>query len=277
MKIEHVEKAFETIGARVKFVEPLSRRPGARAADFLIDVQQDRKGERFEIRLRPKAKVDLLVQDVQPHDRRLLLLVKGASYPGKRPEDSGIQRFLCGHDEREWFVAAIPEKSGASTVRAAMEALKPQVVQDALEAVKVKPKDRNKRRNPGFVRQGEWFFIPSPNLEVDELLVLKDEPLVRGRGKPHRAEFLYRRGGAKVYVCREYPNGVSEQKYSEIVRLHPEKKRMNWRRMVRDPEAYVKGRITHPDHKTVVLPCWHRVVPNRESEAAAMRNVAFLD
>jgi site-specific recombinase XerD len=37
---------------------------------------------------------------------------------------------LCGHDEREWFVAAVP--GGASSVRQAMEALQPQEVQAAL-------------------------------------------------------------------------------------------------------------------------------------------------
>ena len=33
-------------------------------------------------------------------------------------------KFLCGHDERHWFVAAVPGRSVA-TVRSAMEALKP--------------------------------------------------------------------------------------------------------------------------------------------------------
>jgi hypothetical protein len=47
--------------------------------------------------------------------------------------------------------------------------------------------------------------------------------------------------------------------------------------MRRNPEVYVKGRIRHPDHKTTVLPGWHRVVPNTENRAAAGRNVAFLD
>jgi hypothetical protein len=29
--------------------------------------------------------------------------------------------------------------------------------------------------------------------------------------------------------------------------------------------VYVKGRITHADHKTVLLDGWHRVVPNTET------------
>jgi len=36
-------------------------------------------------------------------------------------------KFLCGHDERHWFVAAVPGR-GVSNVRTAMEALKPAAV-----------------------------------------------------------------------------------------------------------------------------------------------------
>jgi hypothetical protein len=47
--------------------------------------------------------------------------------------------------------------------------------------------------------------------------------------------------------------------------------------MRRDAFVYVRGRIRHPDHRTVVLHGWHRVVMNTESQSKAMRNVAFLD
>jgi hypothetical protein len=50
-------------------------------------------------------------------------------------------------------------------------------------------------------RQGEWFFLPAPDLKVDARLILHNEPLVRGTGgKPHWAEFCYRTGGEAVYV-----------------------------------------------------------------------------
>ena len=54
--------------------------------------------------------------DVQPADRHLLLMVREG---GEKP------KFLCGHDERHWFVAAVPESAPVGTVRAAKEALKP--------------------------------------------------------------------------------------------------------------------------------------------------------
>ena len=50
-----------------------------------------------------------------------------------------------------------------------------------------------------------------------------------------------------------------------------------WRVMRRNPQVYVKGRISHADHKTIVLPGWHRVLMNTENQAAAMSHVAFLD
>ena len=47
--------------------------------------------------------------------------------------------------------------------------------------------------------------------------------------------------------------------------------------MQRNPLVYVRGRVRHPDHATINLRGWHRVVMNTESQARAMRNVAFLD
>jgi hypothetical protein len=39
----------------------------------------------------------------------------------------------------------------------------------------------------------------------------------------------------------------------------------------------VKGRIRHPDHKTIELAGWHQVLMNTEHQSAAMQNLAFLD
>ena len=47
--------------------------------------------------------------------------------------------------------------------------------------------------------------------------------------------------------------------------------------MVRDPELYAKGTVRHPDHVTIYLATWHRVLMNTEQRAQAMRHVAFLD
>jgi len=47
--------------------------------------------------------------------------------------------------------------------------------------------------------------------------------------------------------------------------------------MVRNPRAFVRGTVRHSDHKTIFLEGWHEVFMNTETQAAAMRNVAFLD
>jgi hypothetical protein len=47
--------------------------------------------------------------------------------------------------------------------------------------------------------------------------------------------------------------------------------------MRRNPTVYVRGRVRHVDHKTVVLDGWHQVLSNTENLSYAMRNIAFLD
>ena len=131
----------------------------------------------------------------------------------------------------------------------------------------MRPADRFRRRNAAYVRQGEWF--------LDEEEVLIDERLTRGRGKAHVIEFAFRRGGETVYVSDSHPTGITEQ---ELERLsNAELRRHAWRQMIRDPELYARGRVRHPDHNTIVLHGWHRVLMNTERGARAMRHVAFLD
>jgi hypothetical protein len=115
-------------------------------------------------------------------------------------------------------------------------------------------------------------------LTLNPALVLRDEPLSRGRGsKPHWAEFCVREGGEFVYVCFRYPDGVREAEYQRILRTEPYARNLNWVSRFRNPTVYVRGRIRHSDHKTIVLNDWHRVLMNTENQATAMRHVAFLD
>jgi len=68
---------------------------------------------------------------------------------------------------------------------------------------------------------------------------------------------------------------LSEAAYA---RLSEKRKRGGgWSRMVRDPELFARGTVRHPDHATIELRGWHRVVMNTEQGARAMRHVAFLD
>jgi hypothetical protein len=259
MDTEVFERRFGEIGARVKVEGPLRGSPQ-------IDVRTDRRGEYFDIRFfRGGPKAELTVVEARPEERHLLMLVRTGEEKSK---------FLCGYDERHFFVAAIPESErGVSGVTAAKAALQPELVRDAVD--RKRPKDRFRRRNAAFVRQGEWFFIPEPSLEVDERNVLRNELLSRGRGRAHMMEFAFRSGGTTVYVNRRHQTGISEDRFRRL--SDDERRTGGWSRMVRDADVFAKGSIRHRDHATVVLPGWHRVVMNTEQRARAMRHVVFLD
>ena len=268
MSTNLLDDKFARIGARLKINDlPSGRRRGMDAVS--LDVRTDGQGVFFEITNPPGARAEISVLDARPADRHLLLLVR---------EGGEKHKFLCGHDERHWFVAGIPETAPVGTVPQAKEALKPDVVVRAEATQRLRSKDRHRRKNAAFVRQGEWFFLPVPRFVVDEALVLANEPLRRGNGgKPHWAEFCYRTGGEIVHVCSRHPNGVTPAKYASILGDNPKATNWNWVVMRRNPGVYVKGRIRHADHATITLRGWHQVVMNTEGQSKAMRNVAFLD
>jgi len=262
-----LEGAFARMGARVEFGQLMRRnRVSGRmvSEDLALDVRQDRHGEYFLISRAQASTSELVVLDVQPKDRHLLLLSRSAAEK---------HRFLLGHDERHWFVAGIPENTPVSRVRDAKQALKPDLVQSSERGVRTKYRDR--RSNAARVRQGEWFFVPAPQVRVELLLVLRNEPIARGGGKPHVCEELYRFGGETVYVSPGAPNGLTDEQYRAL--SEGERSRWNWRVMRRNPKVYVRGRVRHSDHKTVTLDGWHEVLSNTENLSHAMRNVAFLD
>lgn len=258
MSAETLVRRFAAVGARVKVAE------GPWRGEPRIDIDADARGEYFDVRFaRGVAKVELEVVDVQPRDRHLLLL---ARVNGEK------SKFLCGHDERHWFVAAVPEtERGVTGVVAAKAALQPPAVRERV--ARTRPKDAFRRRNSAYVRQGEWFFVPS-RIDPPDVLVLRDEPLTRG-GTPHVLQFAHRRGGTLVYVNHRYPTGITEARYARLTR--DEQRTGGWTTFLRDPELYAMGAVRHPDHATIHLPAWHRVLMNTEQGARAMRHVAFLD
>src|SRR5689334_42133 len=136
--MEVLERRFAAIGARLSLAE----RPWF--GEPRIDVGRDGRGERFDIRFAGGERdVELEVVDVQPRDRHLLLLVRNGDEKSK---------FLCGHDERHWFVAAVPEAArGVTGVATAKAALQPPAVRHLVE--RVRPKDPFRRRNTAYVRQ----------------------------------------------------------------------------------------------------------------------------
>jgi len=242
------------------------------ASDYAVDIQHDRYGAFFELRV-PDAlheALEVTVLQTAKHDRHLLLFIRKDEGKSETKD-----RFLCGHDERDWFVAAVP--GGASSVAQAKEALKPSVVRAAQARAGLNGRQRNTRANRAYRRQGEWFFIEEPRLVVDAGLILRDEPLSRGRGsKPHVVAELYRTGGEAVYVHQRHPQGVSPAEYERSIQSG-QTKPSQWRMMRRNAGVYVRGTVRHADHQTITLHTWHRVVMNTENESRTMARVAFLD
>ncbi len=206
---------------------------------FEVDIQNTGQSEVFQIRLPGDGSVAAKVLDSDWRRRHLVLDVNHRRF--------GVnQKYLCGHDEFHWFVAALPEKSEATTVPEAMEALKPQTVLREQRRRRVRRHRRGNRRTTAYVRQGEWFFVPCPDFDADRHIVARNGTLVRGQGKPHHVEML----------CRP-----------------------------RDGETYVRGKVWHPDHRTIYLDGWHKVLRNteivpkdpvEEQEQANLREALFL-
>lgn len=266
-----LEKPFLKMGARIK-VRPISERRNIRGAigsTIDLDVRRDQDGEYFDLAISGKPEISVL--EVKPKDRHLVLMAK---FPDPNINARFIKsKFLCGHDERHWFVAAIPETSAVSTVKQAKESLKPsQVIRREL-ATALPEKAKHTRKNDAWKRQGEWFFIPV-DVKPGKNLIRKNEPFNRGFGKFHYAEEAFRFGGKTVYV-----SGQKIMTPDEFNALKEDERRKlgSARIMQEGATLYVRGRITHSDHKTLKLDGWHEVAMNEEHKARAMGFVRFLD
>lgn len=270
---------FSKMGARVKVLEGITRRPQFRFGrteeppKVTFDIERDKNGEIFVIRHAYGVNHDVVVLNAEPKEKHLLLLSRQIGEKGRAITK---EKFLCGHDERHWFVAAIPEREPVSTVAGAKTALKPESVREREGALGISREDGFRRKNGAFRRQGEWFFIPALDLRVNPFLIHHNEPLSRGNGgKPHWAAECYRTGGETVHVSATYPTGLSEEDFRRL----PERERNSgtFRMMKRDAATFVRGEIRHPDHATVVLDGWHNVLMNTENRSSAMRFLTFLD
>ena len=114
MNAKYIESRFAEMGARLK-VREVPVRWDDSTRDYAMDIRRDRDGEFFELRVPTHLSetVEATVLQSQPKQRHLLVLIR------KTDGKPQLDRFLCGHDEREWFVAAVP--GGASSVRQAMD------------------------------------------------------------------------------------------------------------------------------------------------------------
>lgn len=264
-------RQFDRIGARAV----PSYLPDRRSTAVRLDIKHDPKiGEYFDIAVGRQA--DLRVVDARQDLQHLLLLCTPV---GATARDTRL-RFLCGHDERHWFVAGVPERPNLGSVRAAMEALKPEAVRLEQDRRHVPARERLARRNAAYVRQGEWFFVPRPGRQFPESQIRCNEPLSRGwsgADRAHWVEELCRIDGELVYVCNEFPDGLTPDQHTELVRRDPVAALHQWRHMHRRARVFARRRVSHKDHDTIYLSGWHEVFLNTESEAPGAQFVEFLD
>ena len=277
----NLHRFFSRMGTRVKVMEaapsPLRIRRNRKGSteqppQITIDVRRDKAGEFFEIRTAPRSRQEIDVLNLQPREKHLVLLSRQFDV---QDELLAKHKFLCGRDEKHWFVAAIPENEPVSTVIGAKIALKPEEVRTREQALGVSRKESFRRKNAVYVRQGEWFFLSEPQVSADSLHILRNEPLSRGNGsKAHIVEQCYRSGGETVYVSGKYPLGISAEEYK---RLPERERKIGFMMMKRDAAVYVRGEVRHPDHATITLNGWYRVLMNTENRSSALRYLAFLD
>ncbi len=268
MRLDSLSKHFESMGARVKFgdvehpdwwgehrflwEEKAKERARRRLPVFTIDIADDRKGPYFDIRVKKGADIGFDILQSLPKDRHLLMMT------------SRGRRFLCGHDERHWFVAEVRKR--VSSIRDARRALLPQAMQH--DSASICSADLSSRKNGIFKRQGEWFFVPV-EMKFDESIIHREEPIQRRlRSKPHICEQLVREGGETTYLI--YGREISKGYFSSL--KPADRRRVSV--MTKNPRVYVRGHVRHPDHRTIYLDNWHHVLLNSERTT---RNLAFLD
>lgn len=276
--MELIEKKFEAMGAGVKIDT------SDKVDRIRVNVEEKDNVAEFSITLADD--MELIVVDHRPDDRHLLLMAKSSDPYGQKMYDEKI-KFLCGHDERHWFSSQVPR--GTKDVADAKEKLMPTVVRRIAKRKGVK--DVTKRKTEAYVRQGEWFFIPSELTLVKDAVIVRNEPLSvsNTRSKPHMAEECYRSGGVSVFVP-QIPLHVSRSmdpeerkrlgaglRYKEkaaFIKQFKEAKNWTWRVSRVNAMVYVRGNVRHPDHATINLKGWHRVYLNEEVRG---RFNVFLD
>jgi hypothetical protein len=89
----YIERHFAKMGARARLHGELTSARNANGVS--IDIRRDNLGEFFDIALDRNDGRNLLVLDVQPRLRHLVLMYR-------RESADANSKFLCGHDERAW-------------------------------------------------------------------------------------------------------------------------------------------------------------------------------
>lgn len=153
---------------------------------------------------------------------------------------SSVRHFLMGVDERQLFMCQLPRP--ASSVKQAMESLKSPTV--------ILAEGKQLGRT---LRQGEWFLLnPTPEEEATLKAYLKGSLAVVHR-KANVGQFAGRTGG-KPHVV------------DELVQIRDAEQVLpNGFRVRSRPAVFIRGALRHPDHETLKLGAWRKVILNNEA------------
>ena len=263
--LEALTKALQKIGARLKVVNR------TRGVPLRFNVGTDRQGEFFTLSVNEESEgADVRIVDVDPDLAQALILVVTKDEKGKEQKE----KLLLGHDERHWFVAGVPEK--ARNIKDAFRLLKPEAAHLSQERAGVGGKALNKRRNKGFIRQGEWFFVPV-QFEPDKTHhIWKNEPIQRAPGSsPHTVEKLVRMGGQQVYIMGD--KVYTQAQKDAYLATNGHGGGMAFRARTQNATVFVTGKVSHKDHKAIYLQGWHAVHLSREPGNTGRGAQGFLD
>lgn len=164
---------------------------------------------------------------------------KPVAYQHEQKTSSSVRHYLMGLDERQLFIAELPR--AATSVAEAHRSLKGTAVTFA-----------EGRAGGKTIRQGEWFFVEATEeeketiqraIKLNRISIFHDRSIgqltgARRGGKAHIAEEAILLGAGPV-LQHGFP--VRERE-----------------------EVFVRGHISHPDHATVKLHQWRKVLKNAE-------------
>jgi hypothetical protein len=283
MNRQNVIKKFEGIGSRITFRKGTKYERNA----ITINVARDKKDEHFVLTIHPKLTdedIEITVLDVDTNLKQMLLLIRNPELTDEATRRVGsrfssgilevnrkkmvVNRLLVGHDEMHWFVAGV---TSSTTIKQAFSVLRPETVTRVMHQKGVKDKLWKKRKNKGFIRQGEWFFVPVDFTPDKFTIIHKNEPINRRGGKAHMVAEIVRTGGETVYADR---NGAVLT--VEGYQMLDASKKIGYQQRVRGARVLARGKVRHPDHHVIELKGWHEVHLSSEHTMASGIN-AFID
>jgi hypothetical protein len=130
-----------------------------------------------------------------------------------------------------------------------------------------------------LVRRGISATVVDEDRDERCLLLLLREGARRASScaAPTSGTGSWRRCRNRYPASGRWRRRISRVSPEEFDALPLSKQRGDWVEMVRNPELYAKREVRHPDHNTIVLHYWHRVLMSTEQGARAMQHVAVLD